>query len=221
MAKRLLAQGQYSDALPHFHAAIDEHPNNYLTYFRRATVFLALSRPKPALDDLNKAIELKDDFVSALNQRGHLYIKLGRLDEAHIDFEAILRNDANNEEAIKMYQRIERLKDDYMNVQDLIDEHRFDEALRSFEPLIEVIPWNIELLKMRAKAFEKIGETRRAISDYRTMAKLTVDATIFLTISKLSYASGDISESLNYIRECLKLDPDNQVCKSLISRNIS
>lgn len=33
-----------------------------MTYFRRATVLLALGRSKTALNDLNKVVELRPDF---------------------------------------------------------------------------------------------------------------------------------------------------------------
>ena len=32
----------------------DADPSNYMSYYKRATVFLALSRPRPALSDLDK-----------------------------------------------------------------------------------------------------------------------------------------------------------------------
>ena len=41
---------------------IDADPNNYMSYYKRATVFLALSRSRPALSDLDKVIQLKSDF---------------------------------------------------------------------------------------------------------------------------------------------------------------
>lgn len=37
-------------------------PSNYLTYFRRATVYLAMGKSKSALPDLDKVVELKPDF---------------------------------------------------------------------------------------------------------------------------------------------------------------
>ena len=62
MGKKLLAAGQLAEALSHYHAAVDGDPRNYLTYFRRATVYLALGKSKSALPDLSKVIELKPDF---------------------------------------------------------------------------------------------------------------------------------------------------------------
>lgn len=37
---------------------------NYLTYYKRAAVFLAMGKSKSALPDLTRAIELKPDFLA-------------------------------------------------------------------------------------------------------------------------------------------------------------
>ena len=58
-----------------------------MSYYKRATVFLALSRSRPALSDLDKVIQLKPDFSQARVKRGIVLLKQGRLDEAHIDLE--------------------------------------------------------------------------------------------------------------------------------------
>lgn len=39
-----------------------------MTYFRRATVFLAMGKSKSALPDLTKVIELKPDFTAVSYQ---------------------------------------------------------------------------------------------------------------------------------------------------------
>uniref|UniRef100_A0A3Q2G466 DnaJ homolog subfamily C member 3 n=1 Tax=Cyprinodon variegatus TaxID=28743 RepID=A0A3Q2G466_CYPVA len=89
MGKKLLAAGQLADALSHFHAAVDGDPKNYMAYYRRATVFLAMGKSKSALPDLSRVIELKPDFTSARLQRGKLLLKQGKLDEAESDFKKV------------------------------------------------------------------------------------------------------------------------------------
>ena len=39
-------------------------PSNYMTFYRRATVYLAMGKSKQALPDLNTVIELKPDFTA-------------------------------------------------------------------------------------------------------------------------------------------------------------
>uniref|UniRef100_A0A5G2QZH9 DnaJ homolog subfamily C member 3 n=1 Tax=Sus scrofa TaxID=9823 RepID=A0A5G2QZH9_PIG len=89
LGKKLLAAGQLADALSQFHAAVDGDPDNYIAYYRRATVFLAMGKSK-ALPDLTKVIELKMDFTAARLQRGHLLLKQGKLDEAEDDFKKVV-----------------------------------------------------------------------------------------------------------------------------------
>ena len=84
-------------------------PLNYLSYFKRATVYLAIGRAKSALPDLDKVIELKPDFkqvtrllehcvklfvalLQARMERGNILLKLGKIDEAIHDYESLVCN---------------------------------------------------------------------------------------------------------------------------------
>jgi len=60
----------YFIVCPYF---LEGDPNNYLTYFKRGTVYLALGKSKFALMDLDKVLQLKPDFtsVSILKNREH------------------------------------------------------------------------------------------------------------------------------------------------------
>jgi len=42
---------------------LESDPDNYMTYFKRATVLLALGKSKTALSDLTKVVELRPDFI--------------------------------------------------------------------------------------------------------------------------------------------------------------
>ena len=90
LGKEMMAKGQLQDALTHFHAALEGDPNNYLTLYRRATVYLAQGRARAALEDLNRALDISPEFHQARSQKGSILIKLGRLDEAHIELEKVV-----------------------------------------------------------------------------------------------------------------------------------
>ena len=53
----------------------DADPNNYMSYYKRATVFLALGRSRPALADLDKVIQIKNDFLSVSKLNIYLSLK--------------------------------------------------------------------------------------------------------------------------------------------------
>lgn len=65
---------------------LEGDPTNYLTFFKRGTVYLALGKAKFAISDFSKVIELKPDFTVARIQRGSVYLKLGDFDNADFDF---------------------------------------------------------------------------------------------------------------------------------------
>merc|ERR1719219_287966 len=210
---QMLTRGQYSDALSHFHAAVDADPANYMSYYKRATVFLALSRSRPALADLDKVIQLKSDFGAARIQRGSVLLKMGRLDEAHIELEKILSKDPSNEEASRMYVSIEPLQKTILEIQDFISYKNFQPALDRLTEIVEHIPWDAQLREMRADAYLGVGNTMNAISEMRAMTKLTNDNTEgFFKLSTMHYQLGEGDESLQQIRECLKLDPEHKDC---------
>lgn len=57
-----LFNGFFLVACCHPHAEGDS--KNYLTYYKRAAVFLAMGKSKSALPDLTRAIQLKPDFLA-------------------------------------------------------------------------------------------------------------------------------------------------------------
>jgi len=213
LGMQMLTRGQYSDALSHFHAAVDADPTNYMSYYKRATVFLALSRSRPALADLDKVIQLKSDFGAARMQRGSTLLKMGRLDEAHIELEKILSKDPSNEEATRMYTSIEPLQKTIQEIQDFISYKNFQPALDRLTEIVEHIPWDAKLREMRADAYLGVGNTMNAISEMRAMTKLTNDNTDgYFKLATMHYQLGEGDESLQQIRECLKLDPEHKDC---------
>merc|ERR1711935_263377 len=210
---QMLTRGQYSDALSHFHAAVDADPTNYMSYYKRATVFLALSRSRPALADFDKVIQLKSDFGAARVKRGSTLLKMGRLDEAHIELEKILSKDPSNEEASRMYVSIEPLQRSINEIQDFIMYKNYQPALDRLTEIVEHIPWDAKLRELRADAYLGVGNTMNAISEMRAMTKLTNDNTDgYFKLSTMHYQLGEGDESLQQIRECLKLDPEHKDC---------
>uniref|UniRef100_A0A8C7F3Z5 DnaJ (Hsp40) homolog, subfamily C, member 3b n=1 Tax=Oncorhynchus kisutch TaxID=8019 RepID=A0A8C7F3Z5_ONCKI len=93
MGRKLLAAGQLAEALSHYHYAVEGDSKNYLTYYKRAAVFLAMGKSKSALPDLTRAIQLKPDFLAARLQRGNILLKQGNTQDAREDFETVVSLD--------------------------------------------------------------------------------------------------------------------------------
>ena len=142
-------------------------------------------------------------------------MKQGRLDEAHIDFEWVLRNDPYNEEAVHLYSMVEPLKGDLQSAYILVSRGEYHNAIELLTRLLHELPWDVQLRETRANCFEKLSDIVNAISDLRITTKMRSDNTEgFLKLSNLHYDIGETDESLSMIRECLRLDPDHKACWS-------
>ncbi|KAM4561727.1 dnaJ homolog subfamily C [Fundulus diaphanus] len=216
MGKKLLAAGQLADALSHFHAAVDGDPKNYVAYYRRATVFLAMGKSKSALPDLSRVIELKPDFTSARLQRGNLLLKQGKLDEAESDFKRVLKSnpsDKEEQEATTQLAKSDELQRLVTQAHRSYSGKDFATALAQLDVIIETCVWDVTSREMRAECFIQMGEMGKAISDLKALSKLKNDNTqAFYKLSTIYYNLGDHEMSLNEVRECLKLDPDHKQC---------
>ena len=211
----LLSEGKYSEALTHYQAAVEADRKNYLTFYKRATVLLALGRHRAALDDLNEVVGLKPDFVAARSQRGVLLFKMGRLDEAHVDLEWVLRLDPHNAEANQLYSLVDPVRHNIQTAHMLLEDGQPVEAADILTQVLTDVPWDLTLRLMRAQASEQAGDLMSAISDLRVTTKIRSDDTAgLLKLSLLHYKLGEAAESLVTIRECLKLDQDHKDCFS-------
>jgi DnaJ family protein C protein 3 len=219
MGRIHLENRQFSDALTHFHAAVEGDPSNYQTYFKRALVFMALGKYNQALKDFSKVIEIKPDFSAAILQRASLLLKQGQLDLSHIDFENVLRKEPHNSEALSGYEMVEVSRKDLDEAKYYVDIDDCNTAVELLTRLIETCPWDSSLRKMRSDCYLSLGDASRAVSDLRFATKLVMDDTDGLyRLSSIQYQLGEIEDSLREIRECLKLDPEHKFCFPLYKK---
>ncbi|XP_019380534.1 PREDICTED: dnaJ homolog subfamily C member 3 [Gavialis gangeticus] len=218
MGKKLLAAGQLADALSHFHTAIEGDSDNYIAYYRRATVYLAMGKSKAAIRDLSKVVELKQDFTSARLQRGHLLLKQGKFDEADKDFKTVLKSNPSDNEEQEARSRLMKSDELQRLHSQALSEYRQEDyaaAITLLDEILAVCLWDAELRELRAECYMKEGELGKAINDLKAATKLKSDNTeAFYKISTIYYHLGDHELSLSEVRECLKLDQDHKPCFS-------
>jgi DnaJ family protein C protein 3 len=212
--KRLLQEGQLSETLYHYAAAVDGDPSNYMTYFKRAAVYLAMGQTKKALPDLTSCITLKPDFQPARLQRASTLLKVGKLDEAAQDYTELATGTTSvATEAQATLAAIPNIKSNVQAVESLIAKHDYRPAIELLGEAIEFSPWYVRLREMRALSYEAVGMLQSAISDIKMTSRLVNDNTeAFYRMSLLYYRMGEAEDSLKEIRECLKLDPDHKTC---------
>uniref|UniRef100_A0A4W5KP54 DnaJ (Hsp40) homolog, subfamily C, member 3b n=1 Tax=Hucho hucho TaxID=62062 RepID=A0A4W5KP54_9TELE len=218
MGRKLLAAGQLAEALSHYHYAVEGDSKNYLTYYTRAAVFLAMGKSKSALPDLTRAIQLKPDFLAARLQRGNIFLKQGNTQEAREDFEAVV----NIENSISP-SLLHLILNTFINLCALYFNrlgiksymHTTEISLPPTLLSFQLSPWDPEFRELRAECYIRLGDLRKAIQDLTPTTRLRNDnRAAFLKLSTLHYNLGEHQESLGHVRECLKLDQDDKECLS-------
>uniref|UniRef100_A0A669CHW9 DnaJ homolog subfamily C member 3 n=1 Tax=Oreochromis niloticus TaxID=8128 RepID=A0A669CHW9_ORENI len=212
MGRKLLAAGQLAEALSHYHSAVEGDSKNYLTFYKRAAVFLAMGKSKSALPDLTKAIQLKPDFLAARLQRGNILLKQGSAAFAVLNHSP---RSSDNEEAQNQLMKANELEELQEEAQAAYHQGDYSTTITVLERVIEISPWDPESRELRAECYIRMGDPQKAIQDLTPTTRLRNDnRAAFLKLSKLHYSLGNHHESLNNIRECLKLDQDDKECFS-------
>lgn len=185
LGRDFLARGQLQDALTHYHAAVEGDNRNYLTYFKRGTVYLALGKAKLAISDLDRALELKPDFTGARAQRGSVYLKMGDFNNAEIDLYNVIQEDPNNEEHHYLYSRINPAREQLDLVHDITARGEHPTAITLLTQLLEISPWCSEIRELRAQSYLMVGDRLSAVSDFRSVNRLMQDGSDDLTNREL------------------------------------
>ncbi|BDD60456.1 Hsp90 cochaperone [Monascus purpureus] len=115
MADALKAEGNkafsakdYPTAIEKFTQAIGLDASNHILYSNRSAVYAAQSEYQKALDDANKAIELKSDWSKGYLRKGAACRGLGDLLAAHDAYEEALKLEPNNEQAKNGFNAVKR-----------------------------------------------------------------------------------------------------------------
>ncbi|XP_071476442.1 dnaJ homolog subfamily C member 3-like [Diadema antillarum] len=212
----LLAAGQLADALAQYNAAIDNDPDNYMVYYKRAAVYLAQGKSKLALPDLKKSMDLKADFTPAIINHGNILFKQGHIHKAREDYESVLKYDRLNKEADKQLGLTHTVEERIKIGDQMFAANNMVDALDAYSRVILYLPWNAEMHRKRAKVYHEMGELYKMIDDLKAVTKLVPDSTeVYLEMSRLHDSLGDLDFALEDIRECLKLDPDHKECFAL------
>ncbi|XP_039765480.1 dnaJ homolog subfamily C member 3 [Pararge aegeria] len=219
LGRDFLARGQLSDALTHYHAAVEGDPHNYLTYFKRGTVYYALGKAKFALQDFTKVLEMKADFTAARLHRANVYLKLAQYREAKEDYLQVTYSEPHNEEAAAMFRRVDELADELRLAEAYFRGRDHRAAAELATRLLEASPWAAALRQLRAECYIALDDLFSAVSDIRSVNRLQQDSTEgYQRLASLLYQLGHVSDALKEVRSCLKLDPEHRQCFPLYKK---
>ncbi|KAL4827820.1 hypothetical protein H8958_004847 [Nasalis larvatus] len=168
LGKKLLAAGQLADALSQFHAAVDGDPDNYIAYYRRATVFLVMvlkSNPseneeKEAQPQLIKSDEMQrlrsqaldafesGDYAAAIAFLDKILeclriIESKELGDHKLSFSEVrecLKLDQDHKRCFAHYKQVKKLNKLIESAEELIRDGRYTDATSKYESVVKTEP---------------------------------------------------------------------------------
>lgn len=208
-----LAKGETNDALTYYDVAILRDPQNYLTYFKRATTYLSLGRTAQATSDFDKVLEIKPGFEGALHQRAKVKAKGGDWEGARKDYTA----HGNSAEELAELQEAEGAASIAFAAE---KGGNWEECVVQSGVAIVVASRMLSLRKTRAHCRFERGEVQEGMSDLKHVLQMQAGQTEpHIQISAIMfYGLADLEHGMEQLRKCLHSDPDSKSCKQLYRR---
>ncbi len=185
----------WKDSMTLWSDTIEKNPDAALPYSNRAALFVKQNQTEKAISDLDHAIRIRPNYVTAHYNRGVAFMRLGKFNEAVGDFSMVLQN--NSRDIISVYMN---RGDAYMQLADykeaiedyssaLSYDNRFGqayynrglvfytinqykEAIEDFSLAIRFDPNNGQAYYLRAWCLYKISDFKNALEDANAAQKL-------------------------------------------------
>jgi stress-induced-phosphoprotein 1 len=91
---------KFPEAVASYTEAIKRNPTEHTAYSNRAAAYLKLGAYNDALEDCEKCLAIKPDFIRAIARKGHAYFWTKQYNKALQTYDAGLKLDAANQECI-------------------------------------------------------------------------------------------------------------------------
>ena len=200
-------QKKWQDAIDSYQKVLALQPNWAEAYAAIGEALYSLNRFPESQAALRKAVALDPQNGAAHTILGKLYQDDGNLDAAIPQFEAAIRLNPNDREAVYRLFRIDSSKGDAAN------------AARLQKQLQGLLAGNLAQSNNEAKAtvlngqgiaLEKKGDFAAALDDYDQAAKIDVTNIVFPRNAALLLCKmGKAEEAIPRLRDILSLDPDD------------
>jgi tetratricopeptide (TPR) repeat protein len=173
--------GTAKNAIEYFTQAIEQNPNNAVSYFNRAYEYVQTGNAQIAAADYTQAIALNDNFYDAYVNRADIYNDAKDYEKAIADYNKAILIDPSLSIAY------DHRGDTYFNMSD------YENAFTDYNKMIEINPKSFSGYESRAITYAMAGYFGEAIADY-------------IRVLLLNSTRG--KEAINEFIELLEYNPD-------------
>lgn len=202
-AMALANRHEYEAALAAFDDVIRLAPQDADNYLQRGLIYMAVEKPKPALNDLNQALKINPALVKALVARGSYYLWQNDDSAAKKDFDAAIHA-AKPDSTVQLDIGSRYL---YQN--------KFKQAVSHFTEWIDANPKSDQLPialteRCRARAFWN-QDLKNALDDCRlALHKVRGDSRMFGNIALVYLRLGNYNKAVYYFKKSIDLQPKSE-----------
>ena len=109
----LMKTKEYDEAIKHYTKSIRLDDFEPTTYANRALAYIRNTEYSKGLDDCNKAIDLKNDYIKAYYRRGICYMGVKKFKEGMLDFLYVLNDNPSNNDILNKIEELNRKWKDF------------------------------------------------------------------------------------------------------------
>jgi len=186
----------WKNSLSLWNDVISKYQTVSSAYNNRGFVYAKAQKSEDALNDFNKALELKPDDINALNNRGLALINLEKYNDAYNDFTKIISIKATDMTYANRGFALYKL-------------NRNDEALADLNKSIEMNPHVANTYNSRGLVLKELKKYEEAYRDYSKVIQLKPD--FILAYNNRAIALIElkrIDEAVNDLRQAIAIKPD-------------
>jgi len=182
-----------------FHHAVATTKNNYIAYNNLGYYLFKHDKLDEAIDDYQKALQIKPDFETALENLGVALIRDKQYDGAITCYRSLLRLNPSDAAA-------------YSNLGYAFTvTGRFDEAIDSYRKAVQIKPGLVDALVNLGGALAVKGQFEEAAVQYRKALQLSPqDAQIHFELGNMLKNLGKKQEAMDEFSEALNINPEYQ-----------
>ncbi len=205
--------------------------NNYVVHGNYGCALQDQGQLDAAIEQFNKALQLKPDYTGPLNNLGMALRSQGKIDEAIAQWQKVLKLEpyhpnananlgltlamqGRSEEALRHLNTTLQINPDFPGVHLILGEvyfqmEKFDLAAEHFAQAVKEQPQNMDAINSLAIIYAQQGKIDKALEKWQEI--LAVDPKTIYAYQNIGFAmaqSGRHRSAIEYYKTALRLDPN-------------